>query len=308
VAPEDLSLDRKDFNETTTAHHPVYVPAEPGLVRLTFGSRTDIGKRRTNNEDQFLVARLAKSLDILATSLPSEQTATLSRREGYFFLVADGMGGHAGGERASATVVTESARHILETAKWFFRLDDPDEHVRLRQLRETLERVDRQLIAEGQADPALAGMGTTLTGASIIDDEAFIVHVGDSRAYLFRNGILEQLTRDHTLAQAWADQGLLRPEEVKTHRLRHVLTNVIGGRPGVQGEVVKLRLADGDRLLLCTDGLNEPVPDEQIAEILARNPNPQLACQALVDTALEHGAPDNVTVVVAACSIQAACP
>jgi len=276
-------------------------------MRITFGSQTDIGKRRSNNEDQFMVARLCKSLDILATSLPPDQSAAFSRREGYCCLVADGMGGHAGGERASATVVTEAARHILETAKWFFRLDDPDEHVRLRQLRETLERVDRQLIEEAQADPALAGMGTTLTAASLIDAEAFIVHVGDSRAYLYRQGILEQLTRDHTLAQAWADQGLLRPEEVKTHRLRHVLTNVLGGRPGVEGEIVRLRLMDGDRLLLCTDGLNDPVPDEQIAEILGRNTNPQKACQALIEAALEHGAPDNVTVVVAACSIQETC-
>jgi protein phosphatase len=272
-------------------------------VSLVFGAQTDVGKVRPNNEDHYLIIRLCKSLEVLSTSLPPAECASLQQREGYVLLVADGLGGQAAGERASTMVMTEAMRHLMETAKWFFRLDDPDENVRLRLLREGLERVDRKLIEAGEADPSLAGMGTTLTALSIVEGDGFIVHVGDSRAYLYRTGKLEQLTTDHTRAQKLVDQGVLLPEEARTSRLRHVLTNVIGGGRGVEGEIVKLQLVDGDRLLLCTDGLNESVPDAQIAEVLGRHPDPKEACNALIEAALDQGAPDNVTAIVADCSI-----
>ena len=226
------------------------IPMAPAEVRIEFGAWSDIGKVRPSNQDQYLIARLRKSVDVLAASLPPEECSPLVTREGYLFLVADGMGGHAGGDRASALVVREAITHVVETAKWFFRLDDPDEEVRLRLLRESLEKVDRKLIEEGKNDPALTGMGTTLTALSILGADGFIVHVGDSRAYLFRDSVLEQLTRDHTVVQELVRQGLISAEDARTHRLRHVLTNVLGGKPGVEGEIVKLRLADGDRILL----------------------------------------------------------
>lgn len=148
-------------------------------------------------------------------------------------------------------------------------------------------------------------MGSTLTAACGIGADLFLVHVGDSRAYLCRGGQLEQLTTDHTLAQKMVETGLLRPEAARTARMRHVLTNVLGGnQPGVEVETQKLRLADGDRLLLCTDGLNEMVTDEQIVELLRLNPQPDTACQALVNAALNHGGKDNITVVLAAYSIR----
>ena len=209
------------------------------------------------------------------------------------------------GKSPAPLVIREAITHVLETAKWFFQLDDPDEDVRLRLLREALERVDRKLIEEGENNPALAGMGTTLTALSILGADGFIVHVGDSRAYLFRDGALEQQTRDHTVAEELVRRGLMPPQEGRTHRLRHALTNVLGGKPGVEGEVVKLRLADGDRLLLCTDGLHGSLGDAQIADILVRHPAPEETCGTLVEAVLARGAPDNVTVVVAACSFPA---
>ena len=135
----------------------------------------------------------------------------LSGPAGYLMLVADGMGGHCGGEVASARVVQAAKNHLLQTAKWFFRFGDDDEELRLRDLREALERIDRELIEEAMDDPSLAGMGTTLTAASSIGEEVFIVHVGDSRAYLFRHGELDQLTRDHTMVQGLIDAGLAAP-------------------------------------------------------------------------------------------------
>jgi protein phosphatase len=274
-------------------------------VRVDFAAATHIGKVRPKNEDQFLVARARKSLDILATSLPEGERGQLLQREGYILLVADGMGGHGGGDLASAFIVNEAIRHMVETAKWFFRLDDPDENVRLRLLRETLDRADRRLRAEAAENRTLAGMGTTLTALSIIGTDAFLVHVGDSRAYLLRRGAMVQLTTDHTLVQGMIDKGILTHEGARKHHLRHVITNVIGGPPGVEGEMLDFHLMDGDRLLLCTDGLSEPVRDEQIAEILARYSKPQEACNALVEAALSYGGRDNITVVVAACAIEA---
>jgi serine/threonine protein phosphatase PrpC len=296
--------DGKDFGGADTVD--LAAPAlKSRAVRMDFAARTHVGKVRPSNQDQYLIARLCKSVDVIAATLPAAELQSHCRREAHLLLVADGMGGYAGGEHASALVVREAVTHVVETIKWFYRLDDPDEAVRLRLLREALERADRKIIEEAENDPTLAGMGTTLTALSIIEAEGFIVHVGDSRAYLFRDGALEQLTSDHTVAQELVRRGVIPAAEARTHKLRHVLTNVIGGKRGVEGEVVKLRLADGDRLLLCTDGLHGPVSDDRIAEIVSRHSDPDGACGALVDAALASGGPDNVTVVAAACTISA---
>jgi PPM family protein phosphatase len=303
TTPNPTKLERADNENTTLLICPPQSLGSHAVVRLTFGALTHIGKVRPNNEDQFLIARASKSFDILTTSLLPEQRTEIADREAYFLMVADGMGGHAGGELASAFIVNETVQYLVETAKWFFKLDDPDENVRLRLLREALERADRALISQAKRDRALVGMGTTLTALSIVGADVFLVHVGDSRAYLLRNGKLEQLTRDHTRAQDLVEQGLLRPEEARTSRLRHVLTNVLGGVPGVEGELLKFRLLDGDQLLLCTDGLSEPIRDSRIGEILQQAPDPETACNLLVEAALNEGGRDNITAVVAACSI-----
>lgn len=293
----------KAFHEATTVVLHAEPPA-PADVRIEFAAQTHIGKVRPSNQDQYLIARLRKSVEVLAVPAPPVPGPILLQREGYLFLVADGMGGSVGGGVASALMVREALNHVMETAKWFFRLDDPDEEVRLRLLREALERIDRKLIMEGQSDPNLAGMGTTLTAMSILGTEGFIVHVGDSRAYRFHSGKLEQLTRDHTAAAELVRHGLIPPEDARRHRLRHVLTNVIGGKPGVQGEVAKVWLADGDRVLLCSDGLHGLLADAEMAAILTTQQGPDAACRALVDAALNKGGPDNVTVIVADCTIQ----
>jgi protein phosphatase len=303
MAPSEHLQTHANASQVTTA-----VLAPPGAVgpvqvRVEFGALTHVGKVRPNNEDQYLIARLSKAVQVLSTSLPDDRDSRPQSQEGYVMLVADGMGGAGGGEVASALVIQEARRHILHTAKWYFRLDDADDDVRLRTLHDILQQIDRRVIEEAEADPALHGMGTTLTAASTVGDEVFLVHVGDSRAYLFRQGELDQLTRDHTLAQQLAECGVIRQEEVRSHRLRNVLTNVVGGQPGLKGEVARLRVANGDRLLLCTDGLNDSVPDPRIAELLARHPDPEEACRALVEAALEGGGRDNITVVLAAYAV-----
>lgn len=268
--------------------------------QIAFAAMTDRGLVREKNEDQYLVARLTKSLEVLTSSLPPAAHAPLAGREAYVVLVADGIGGRAGGERASALAVKGAETYLLEAAKWFFRLDDPDEDVRLRLIGEAFDRLDREIIAAGQADPALAGMGTTLTAASIVGTDVFIVHVGDSRAYAMRDGRLEQLTTDHTVTQAMIDQGIISAERARHHGLQGILTNALGGKPGVTPQIVKYRAHPGDRLLLCTDGLTSLVGDDRIASLLAAHGDPQSACRALLDAALAEGGSDNITVVLAA--------
>jgi protein phosphatase len=304
MGPSDPLPEKAVSPDDTADNNRPGRPYRPAAVQVEFGALTNAGKVRSNNEDQYLVTRVTKSLHVLHTSLPRREDPALADLDAYLMLVADGIGGYAAGERASALVV-EGAKHFaLLTAKWFFRLDDPDENVRLRLVRETLEDLDRQLIEAAIADPTLLGMGTTLTAAFSLGSEVFIVHVGDSRAYRFRDGRLDQLTRDHTLAQGMVDAGMLLPEEARYHRLRHVLCNALGGRPGVEAEIVKVRLADGDRLLLCTDGLHDVVEEAEMVAVLQAHPKPADACQALVNAALDAGGPDNITVVLAAYSLQ----
>jgi protein phosphatase len=271
----------------------------PHRLRIKFGALTDRGRVRENIEDHFLVARLSKSMRVCKTSLPGEGETLFSEEEGYLIVVADGMGGHAAGERASAMAVASIEEFVLNTLKWFLHLGGAEEHALVTELRQSLEVADRTVIERARSNRALHGMGTTLTMAYSVGTNLFIVHAGDSRAYLFRNGELEQLTSDHTLVQALVDVGVISPDDARRDQRRHVVTNVIGGpSEGVSAEIHKLMLLDGDTLLFCTDGLTELVDDAAIAEVFTQRAEPEDACTFLVDLALGQGAPDNVTAVV----------
>jgi PPM family protein phosphatase len=286
-------------DDSTGEYRPIGETRSP-RVAVKFGASTDPGKVRGNNEDHFLVARLSKSMEVCQTSLPGDGKTQISEEEGYLVVVADGMGGAAAGERASALAIESVEAFVQDTLKWFLHLSGTDEHLLLAELRESLERADRTIIERARSNPALRGMGTTLTMAYSVATDLFVVHAGDSRAYLFRDGELEQLTSDHTLVQALVDGGAITPEDARRHNRRHVVTNVVGGpRQGVHAEIHKLEIQDGDTLIFCTDGLTEPVEDAAIAEVLNGHPDPQDACNHLVELALGNGGPDNVTVVVA---------
>jgi protein phosphatase len=286
-------------DDATTVELPVDRPGAP-RVWVDFAGRTDVGKVREHNEDQFLVAKLAKALRVFATSLPADDAIRLGDERGALLVVADGMGGHAAGERASALAVNTIERFVLNSLQWFFRLHVGEETFLLQELREALKMADRTLEDWVEVEPGLAGMGTTLTLGFSVDDRLFIAHAGDSRAYLYRDGQLEQLTRDHTLVQAMVDAGLMTPGQARQDKRRHVVTNALGGPgPGVRAELHRLTLLDGDTLLLCTDGLTGPVEDARIAAVLAEGAEPEDTCDALIDLARARGAPDNVTAVVA---------
>lgn len=282
-------------DDDPTGEFPVLSPR----IEATCAGLTHPGRVRENNEDHFLIARLAKSMRIEASSLTPESQTLFSGESGLLLTVADGMGGAAAGEQASALAVEAVEGFVLNVFKWFLHLDRSEESVLFAELRECLDRADDRVVDRARSDRRLAGMGTTLTLAYSVGQDLYLVHAGDSRAYLLRDGQLDQLTTDHTLVQLLVDGGQITPEAARHHRGRNVVTNVVGGpRPGVHAEIHKLQVEHGDVLLLCTDGLSQPVDAVAIAGALAGT-EPDAACRRLVDLALEAGAPDNVSVVVA---------
>lgn len=264
-----------------TGDYPVIADSHPSRVAIQFGALTHCGKVRGNNEDHFLIARLTKTMQVCKTSLPGSGRTQNSEEEGHLIVVADGMGGAAAGERASALAVESVESFVQNTLQWFLHLGGRDEHLLVSELRESLERADRTIVERARSNPALRGMGTTLTMAYCVGSELFIVHAGDSRAYLFRDDELDQLTSDHTLVQALVDDGAISSEQARRHARRHVVTNVVGGpEQGVFTEIHKLVARDGDTLLFCSDGLTEPVDDAAIAEVLRDEPDPRRVATA----------------------------
>jgi protein phosphatase len=277
-------------------------PPQPfsSLMHVDFGARTHPGQVREQNEDHFLVARVGRSLETLDSNLSAGNLPARFEETGYLMIVADGIGGAAGGEVASEKAIHFAVSLLLSKGKWQMRVFPEEVPAVLKRAGADVRAIDQALVEYAEQDRHLTGMGTTMTGVYSVGRDLFLAHVGDSRAYLFRDGRLLQLTRDQTMAQALADAGVIPQEEVARHRLRHVLINALGGQGG-QGaaDVEHLDLADGDRLLLCSDGLTDMVPDAGIADVLRQTTSSVEACRILEEQALAAGGEDNVTVVLA---------
>jgi protein phosphatase len=270
----------------------------PVPLAVTAFGVTDKGKVRSSNEDQFLIAELTKAMRVWQTSLP-EPKMQVGEERAHLFLVADGMGGHQAGERASALAVAAIEHFTLNSFKWFFGTDGIEAKKVLAQFQAAFSRADAEIVEQAAADPELRGMGTTVTMAFQLGAQLCVVHAGDSRAYLHRDHELHQLTKDHTLVADLIRTGVIQPDQAVGHRLRHVITNVIGGpEAGVKVEARALQLQDGDRLLLCSDGLTEMVTDETIAATLDAERAPEAAATTLLARANEGAANDNITLVV----------
>jgi protein phosphatase len=207
------------------------------------------------------------------------------------------MGGHNAGEQASWLAVVTIEDILLNTLRWFFRLHGD---AVLTEFQTAVRAADERIFHEAARQPALRGMGTTLTMAYVVNRTLFSVHVGDSRLYVMRGARLYQLTNDHTLVGELIRQNVLDAEAASRHPMRNVITNSVGGdRPGVNPEVHKVALEPYDTLLVCSDGLTEMVPDAAIAEVLGGDAEPQELCERLVERANQAGGHDNITAVVA---------
>ncbi len=231
-------------------------------MKVIFGVRSDIGRARQRNEDSYLI-------------------------RDRLFAVADGMGGHRGGDVASALA--------LEVLGGTPAADQGSSGP----LVEDIKRANQQVLERSEADSNLRGMGTTLTAVITDGAKAHVAHVGDSRAYLLRPGQgLQQLTEDHTLVQHMVNEGRLSPAEAEHHPQRSILTRALGVEADIPVDELTLDVHPGDRLLLCTDGLTSMVDRNRITEILESEKDPQEACERLIEAANEAGGDDNITVIL----------
>lgn len=263
---------------------------------------TDVGRKRRDNQDQFLIAELRKSMLVHSTSLPLGGDSQLyGGSRGQLLAVADGMGGHAAGQRASSVALEQLISQLLNQVHWFLQIDHDAEEDYTESLKLLLQQAHERILNESRLHHSQRGMGTTLTMAHIVWPRLYVVHAGDSRCYLIREGICEQLTTDHTLARQLVESGGLLPEEEATSRWSHVLWNVLGGsgEQALIAEVSQTDLSAGDTVLLCSDGLSRYVSAEQICEVVHRGgPDVSKICHQLVDLANEAGGEDNITVIV----------
>ncbi|HEX5004079.1 MAG TPA: protein phosphatase 2C domain-containing protein [Gemmatimonadales bacterium] len=275
---------------------------DPGVLRP---QRKDVdifgmchqGLVRKQNQDHFLVASLHKSIQLHQTTLPHDGLGSLvSGARGYVFLVADGVGSTPWGEQASGSALRAIADYVIHGMD-SGEVDEADHEQRVvDRLRRSVERGHQALREAGEAE-GKRGMATTLTMVTIYWPRAYVIHVGDSRGYRLRGGVLTQVTKDQTMAQAMVDAGALTRSAAEHSRLKHVLWSALGGKEAAP-EVTTLDIEWEDVMLLCSDGLTKHVSDEEIREHLLRGESAEASCQALVDLALSRGGSDNVTVVI----------
>lgn len=231
-------------------------------MRLASGARTDVGRVRAGNEDSYFV-------------------------DSPLFVIADGMGGHAAGDVASATAV-----EVIQSKRDAISAADPET------LSEAIREANRAIWKRSADDTNLRGMGTTCTMILVDGATAQVAHVGDSRAYLVHDGEMQQVTDDHTLVGRLVREGKLQPEEAARHPQRSMITRALGVDEDVQVDLFSLPLTEGDRLMICSDGLSGMVSEEEMAGILSDESDPQRAADRLVDSANDAGGEDNITVIV----------
>lgn len=270
---DDVEITAKFRRNEVLASSRRELKAQPEVVPFVrFGAKTDLGNVRENNEDKF---------DFFEPTEP-----VLLAERGSVYAVCDGMGGHSAGQIASELA-------LKTFLKAYYDLELPDIDSALTVAVQAANALVREV---AQAIPGRRGMGTTLTAAALCEGEAHIVHVGDSRCYLVRGEVIEQVTDDHSYVMEQVRLGMMTLEEAQVSPYRNVITRSIG-MDSVEPDIYRVPLQAGDRLVLCTDGLTTHVPDEQIAEVV-RSLSPSAAAQRLVEMALEGGGSDNVTVVV----------
>lgn len=256
---------------------------------------TDRGKVREVNEDQFFVASLTKTLNVMHTSLEELGAFEHVRKsEAHLFVVADGVGTVGGGRLASGTAIQALVTYIGRTIGCYYSYDVDSEQEFIEQLEAAIEHTHNAVIDMFSSKGK--GPATTLTMAVLLWPRLYFIHVGDSRAYHLRQGRLRQITRDQTMGEMMIDQGIMTEEQVSRSSLSNTLASAIGAEIRPATGLIDLKW--GDTLLLCTDGLTRHVSDEQLAAILQRTESAEDGCRQLVDAALEGGGRDNITAVV----------
>lgn len=265
---------------------------------MEFAARSERGLHRTANEDHYLVSRMSRNLQTLATNISPTFLSPLNTQNIYAMVVADGIGSQGAGELASKEAISLLQRFVQETPDWIMQLNDDRVDQVLARMKERFEHVSSHLREYARQDPSLAQMKTTLTVAASQGLQLIIGHTGDSRAYLFREGKLIRLTNDQTFSQSLADSGA--PEwKVRSHVLRDTLTGALGSESVTDApEFHSYRIQTGDQVLLCSDGLTDYVSDAEIAGLLAAGSSTEATVAALVEFAKLARSADDITVIL----------
>ena len=266
------------------------IPSVAKISVTAFGL-SDVGRVRKNNEDNFLFTQLGSGL---INAIPSEPVDS----DCWLFIVADGMGGGQAGEVASQMTVDLVAKNFTErvSGKQIF-----DPNLFAKDLERAVDQTNQIVFDESQANRELRGMGTTLTAAAVNGSTITVAQLGDSRAYLLRDGRIRQLTKDQSLVAQMVAAGKITEAEAKTHPRRNVILKAVGVQSRVEVAIANADLKRDDCLVLCSDGLWGKVEPEEIQDYTTRF-DPQAACENLVRLANERGGEDNVTVIIAAFS------
>lgn len=261
------------------------------IVVHVFG-RTDVGRTREHNEDAFVVADLSADR---ATLQPEVRRHVVGAR-GSLFMVADGMGGAAAGEIASAMAVDVV---IDELRRNWVRGGTASPEGFARSIRRATAEANERIHSYAVNHPEYRGMGTTATIAGLLGDTLYLAQVGDSRAYLVRDGVIRQLTKDQSLMQKLIEAGELTEEEAAQSERRNIILQALGPEAIIKVDLTHQRIRRGDTLVLCSDGLSGQVSKDEIASVVSREPDLVAACKILIDRANDAGGPDNITVILA---------
>ncbi|HEX8850676.1 MAG TPA: Stp1/IreP family PP2C-type Ser/Thr phosphatase [Gemmatimonadaceae bacterium] len=268
-------------------------PRSPdGGVLVHVFARTDVGRTREHNEDAFLVADLATGNAALDDRLERH----VASDRGSLFMVADGMGGAAAGEIASAMAVQTVLEELR--ARWV-ATDRKDPESFAAALKVATDVANSRIHRMAAEQPEYRGMGTTATIAGLLGDTLYVAQVGDSRAYLVRDGKARQITKDQSLMQRLIDAGEITEEEAEHSERRNIILQALGPEPSIRTEITHQQVRRGDTLVLCSDGLSGLVRPDEIARIVSEEKDLKMACKRLIDRANQNGGPDNITVVVA---------
>jgi serine/threonine protein phosphatase PrpC len=269
-------------------------------VKVDIAAASHHGLSRDHNDDHYLIARTGRSQETLATSLSAAELPAPFAEYAYAMVVADGLGDAGTGSVASRVALSCIAHLALNHGQWNVRVDPETAMEIMDRAQQFFSRADAEVFAKSMTGPLLTGIATSLTLAYSAGESLFVAHVGHSRAYLFRNGALTQLTRDHTMERYLAGSKGPVPVERRAHDMGHILTDAVGAGGGTPlVDVEQFRLVNGDALLLCTNGLTDAVEEGQIADVLARSRQPAEQCAILTDLAYQRGGEDDVTVVLA---------
>ena len=279
-------------------------PVAPAVSRRPSDREIDVhglthrGSVRASNQDNFLICSLEKRIEVHATSLPPGSSVPGSAgRVAFIAMVADGVGGGQGGEQASRLASEQVARFVGEAASCYYRTDSSEQDRFGPALREAALRAHAAVLEAADSDAKLQGMATTLTLWLGVWPAAYLVQVGDSRCYLFRDGMLRQMSTDQTMATELVKQGVLTEAQAPSTRWSHVLSSALGGH-SAEPVVTYFEQQWGDVGLLCSDGLTRHVSDARIAERLGSMTSSRQAAEALLQDALEGGGSDNITIVI----------